>query len=308
MCAWPPWIILLMTYMLSTTSFIRLAQNQGQVGSLSRRYLNRVLLEANELQPLPNGHFSAHLPADDNRTKHIKTILHLSDGDTIKCGVLNKGITDHGHVSCNTNHSINVHIGDLDKLQPTPKPRIILLLAIPRPLRLERILPVISCLGVEKLVLLGAGKVEKDYFGSHLLRRPEAMRALLVEGLSQAAVDCNVPVVTVSKNLRHFIDTELDSIVPAHDSHRYLKLIAHPPMANIPHIQAHELFASVGERHARVVVCIGPEGGWESEEVEMFTSKGFLVTSLGKRILRTDIAVPVLLGLVNEYLASIEQR
>ena len=41
----------------------------------------------------------------------------------------------------------------------------------------------------------------------------------------------------------------------------------------------------------RVVVAIGPEGGWEEEEVRQFEDKGFKRTQLGSRILRTDIAV-----------------
>jgi hypothetical protein len=54
--------------------------------------------------------------------------------------------------------------------------------AVPRPLRLERILSVISCIGVGNLVLIGASKVQNDYFGSHLFRRPEEMKKCLVEG------------------------------------------------------------------------------------------------------------------------------
>ena len=42
-------------------------------------------------------------------------------------------------------------------------------LAVPRPLRLERILSVISCIGVGNLVLTGASKVQNDYFGSYFI-------------------------------------------------------------------------------------------------------------------------------------------
>lgn len=41
----------------------------------------------------------------------------------------------------------------------------------------------------------------------------------------------------------------------------------------------------------RVVIAIGPEGGWLQEEVEMFEKRGFHCVSMGERILRTDIAV-----------------
>ena len=60
--------------------------------------------------------------------------------------------------------------------------KMIINAAVPRPLRLERILSVVSCIGVGKLVLTGASKVQNDYFGSHLLRRPDEMKKCLVEG------------------------------------------------------------------------------------------------------------------------------
>lgn len=43
----------------------------------------------------------------------------------------------------------------------------------------------ISQMGVDHLVLVAAKKVPKDYFGSHLFRRPEELRRLLIEGLCQ---------------------------------------------------------------------------------------------------------------------------
>jgi hypothetical protein len=39
--------------------------------------------------------------------------------------------------------------------------------------------------GVDRLFLVKAAKVEKHYFGSHLMRQPEVLRAKLVEGLTQ---------------------------------------------------------------------------------------------------------------------------
>eukprot|EP01031_Cornospumella_fuschlensis_P031734 gene31734-38355_t len=216
-------------------------------------------------------------------------------------------------------------------LVPTVKPKVTLILATPRPLRLERILPIVSCLGVNKLVLVGARKVEKDYFGSHLFRRPEAMRALLVEGLSQAAVDVHVPSIHVQKNFKYFMEDDLDLLDNAgRDS---LRLIAHPPVVfpkeidpiaeinpsqestsnNQPvrssstiatSIRAHELFSFpyVNKPVKHVVVAVGPEGGWEHDEVAAFAQRGFILTSLGDRVLRTDIAIPVLLGMINEWL------
>ena len=63
--------------------------------------------------------------------------------------------------------------------------------------------------------------------GSHLLRNPIKMRQLLIEGLSQAEVDCTLPKVRVIRNLKEFLLNELNKELPLHSGYR---LIAHPPI------------------------------------------------------------------------------
>jgi RsmE family RNA methyltransferase len=120
------------------------------------------------------------------------------------------------------------------------------------------------------------------------------MKALLVEGLSQAAVDCHLPSLIVRKSLKHFLDDDLDSL----DSHNKdsIRLIAHPYSVDSEKpMPAFELFTSpLFFAKKEVVLAIGPEGGWEEGEVKAFVERGFKVVSLGERILRTDIAVSTL--------------
>ena len=62
---------------------------------------------------------------------------------------------------------ITVSLGKKSQLlQVQARPRIDLILAAPRPLRLERIITVASCLGVNRIAIIGANKVEKHYFGN----------------------------------------------------------------------------------------------------------------------------------------------
>lgn len=48
----------------------------------------------------------------------------------------------------------------------------------------------------------------------------------------------------------------------------------------------------------RVALAVGPEGGWEPEEVELLVSGGFKPATLGPRILRAETAAIVGLGLL----------
>ena len=228
----------------------------------------------------------------------------------------------------NEESGVHIAIGIPLSWKSNPRPQVDLILAVPRPLRLERILPVVSCIGVHRLILVGASKVQADYFGSHLFRRPLELRKGLVEGLSQAASDCHVPHVLVRKNLRKWIESdEFEALYHAAPHEVIHKLIAHPPsetlplipvrMASLPHTAVESVVGDLtgsiqnlsraqrtlndAESPSKIVIAIGPEGGWEDEEVLLFVSKGFQLCTLGDRILRTDMAVPVILGLAHDW-------
>jgi 16S rRNA (uracil1498-N3)-methyltransferase len=104
-------------------------------------------------------------------------ILKLQDKDNIRVGVVDIGITDKATVHFSPPQELEerigkessgviwVNLGQSTALIQREKPRIDLLLALPRPQRLRKLIPVISCLGVHRLVLVNADKVENDYFG-----------------------------------------------------------------------------------------------------------------------------------------------
>ncbi|KAL7527376.1 hypothetical protein ACHAXR_001926 [Thalassiosira sp. AJA248-18] len=187
-------------------------------------------------------------------------------------------------------------------------PPVSLLLALPRPLQLGRILPMVSQLGIDQLVLTNAKKVPKDYFGSHIFRKPDVLRDLLVEGLAQAG-DVRLPNVTVTKRVKIFMEDELDEIFPPGEVAR---VIAHPQRKNVGDDDdvVNEVkrmtdidFPDDGPR--RILVAVGPEGGWEEPyELDMFTRKGFQQITLGTRVLRSDVAVVSLLALAHEVCAA----
>ena len=62
--------------------------------------------------------------------------------------------------------------------------------------------------------------------GSHLLTSTEKVTNLLIEGLSQAEVDCNLPKVTVFRNLRDFFAAQGQDT----GSTCAYKVVAHPPL------------------------------------------------------------------------------
>ncbi len=268
--------------------------------SRSKLLLNRILVDYDECKKdVSSGELSVSLPLDDDRALHIRNILKLAINDTVRMGVINHGITDG--IVTSLDDSYNISLGSYESLTKSiDTPYIDLILAVPRPLRLERLLPIIASLGIRRLYLIAANKVEKDYFGSHLFRRPSALNQLLLEGLSQASDSYILPEVHVRKSFHKFVKDELPLLYEENKN----KFIAHPYNIGSESDGAQRLFCyekSAGTNNA--VIAIGPEGGWEDDEVTCFKQNNFRQITLGSHILRTDVAVTVTLGMLNEWLS-----
>lgn len=70
-------------------------------------------------------------------------------------------------------------------------------------------------------------------------------------------------------------------------------------------VKISEAISSLVTRHSSLFVIIGPEGGFTKEEVDIAESKGFIVTSLGKRILRAETAAISAITLVQFLLGDL---
>jgi len=112
----------------------------------------------------------------------------------------------------------------------------------------------------------------------------ERLREHLLLGLEQGR-DTVLPELLVRRRFKPFVEDELEVIWPA----RTGKLIAHP----VAEGGVERCETAGGER---LVVAIGPEGGWIPYEVEMLEKRGFQRFGLGPHILRVDTAVPYIVG------------
>lgn len=277
--------------------------------------LNRFLFDPSEVTTDgQDAELTVTLPKDDYRTVHARMILDLHDGDTVRAGVVSCDdhdglVTDEavvqwirgGNAVEETSGSLQLRLSGLEP--PVSYKRdssVSLILALPRPLQLGRILPMISQLGVDHLVLTSARKVPNDYFGSHLFRKPEELRLRLVEGLCQAG-DVKLPQLRVVRNLSRFLDEELDELFPESD---YARVIAHPQRdSDVPGLRMRDV--EFPTTPPRIVIAVGPEGGWlEPNELERFQKHGFSQISLGRRTLRSDVAVVSLLSLAHDVCDS----
>ena len=239
--------------------------------------MNRILFSAEEVQP------DGTVTLSDFRAEHIRNVLRADVGDTVRTGTLN-GLIGTSRIERMDADSIRL---TTCHAHHAPEPWIDLMLATPRPKVLRRLWPQLTALGVGRIVILNAFKVEKCYFSSQWLD-PAFYTPLLIEGLMQAG-NTRLPEVHIKPRFKPFVEDELDTMFPTS-----ARLLAHPKVAHgVPAMPCH---APVGSNKLRPVLAIGPEGGWTDFEMRLLTEKGFTPFSLGARTLRTDTATIALIA------------
>jgi RsmE family RNA methyltransferase len=156
---------------------------------------------------------------------------------------------------------------------------------------LRRLWAQVAALGVGQIILTNAERVERNYFDTHVLTEA-CYRPLLIEGLQQAR-DTWLPVVSVHKQFRVLIEDDLPALFP--DG---LRLVAHPGRGS-----TNASLRTTG-MNQRVLLAVGPEGGWNEFELRLLAAHGFHPFDMGGRTLRTDTACIALLALVHSALAG----
>ncbi len=216
----------------------------------------------------------------------MREVLRCQPGQTVAVGLIG-GHSGTAQVQACGEAELVLR-ASLDRAPPAPSP-VTLLLALPRPKILRKVLQATAAMGVKRLLLLGSWKVEKAYWGSPLLA-PEALRAELLLGLEQGR-DTVLPEVLLRRFFKPFVEDELEAMLgPAR---LLLDLAATTPLATLTPPAA-----------GGVTLAIGPEGGWTPYEAAELARRGFLPASLGPRPLRVDQAVPFAVGQAELWLAQ----
>ena len=210
------------------------------------------------------------------RLKHLHEVHGAESGDSLRVGRLG-GLMGRGTLLTLDEQHAELRV-ELDQPPPTKLP-LTLLLALPRPKMLKRVLQTVAAMGVPRLVLLNSYRVEKSFWQTPFLE-PEAIREQLLLGLEQAR-DTVLPEVSIEKRFKPFVEDRLPAI-----SADTLGLVGHP--GDYPACPR-----AVSEP---VTLAIGPEGGWIPYEVDKLQEAGLAPVQLGERILRVETAVPALLA------------
>lgn len=228
------------------------------------------------------------------RADHIRNILRLKEGDSLRVGELNGRV---GRAVIKRIDGVSVQLCVELCQEPPPPQDIELILALPRPIMLQRILKQATTLGVRSFHLIRSRRVEKSFFHSPVLV-PEKMKSIMIEGLEQA-MDTRLPDVQVYHRFKPFVEEVLPTLEGT-------GLLAHPPadhsLAALFGYSADttaESFASEpmqGLKNKKILLAVGPEGGFIDYECQQFVARDFSMFTMGPRILHVDTAVVALLA------------
>lgn len=207
--------------------------------------------------------------------EHLHTHVNVKVGDTLKIGIREdkRYLTEIINIS-----EDSIQIKPLKEESIPKKLPVTLIVALPRPKVLRRLIMDAITLGVGKLILIHSYRVDKSYWQTPFLQQLDHFITL---GLEQAG-DTIAPKIELYKRFKPFVEDVLPTLIseqkPAYVAHPYTE-------QKMPFAIDHSC-----------TVIIGPEGGFIPYEIDLLKKNGCQAVSLGNRILRTETAIPYVLG------------
>jgi 16S rRNA (uracil1498-N3)-methyltransferase len=248
------------------------------------------------------------LAKDDERSVHAREILKLLPGDTLRVGLLGKGLGTASVVQ-NDGGGLVLRFPSADTLEAAPEPlHLHLLVGHPRPPVMQRLLKDLNAIGLDRLSICLTELGEKSYFQSRLWAKG-LWEGFLVQGAQQGG---HVHLMHIQKywSLKKAL-SELENS-PYGSAHKLVLDVANSGETNtesgsaaIPDDGAgvKSLLEWAGTYRTgprrEVFLAIGPERGWTAAERGLFAERGFTVIGLGKRILRTETACILACGVLS---------
>lgn len=206
----------------------------------------------------------------------MQTVLMARIGDRLRMGLIN-GPRGEGEILSMSSSSVTMRTSFSEP--PPPAVPLILIIALPRPKMLRRVLQCAASMGVKRIALIRTWKSEKSYWQSPVLDQENLAHDLIL-GLEQSG-DTVMPLVTQHRLFRPFIEDELEDLT------RGFRGFIADPSSGSP--------CPVG-LNKPAAVAIGPERGFIPYEIAMLEKQGFTSVTLGERILRVDVAVPAIIS------------
>ena len=211
------------------------------------------------------------------RAEHLQQVLRAEVGQRLRAGVIDGELGD-ARVTAWSGGEAVVEVS----LTKRPAPvHDVLLLAVPRPKVLMRMLSHAAAMGFAHVVLFRSWRVDKSWLSSRAMRA-DVQRQQLLLGLEQAGRTV-LPLISFFDRFKPMVEDALPDINL-------------PPLRFVAHPAARTCTRTLGRLRGPFALAVGPDGGFLPYEVEQLGTAGFHAVSMGSHALRTETALAALWG------------
>ena len=203
--------------------------------------------------------------------QHISRVLRMKKGDEVTlCD--GEGMFYEAVLSDFSDKTVTAEITSSRKAETEPDVQVTVFQGVPKNPKLETIIQKLTEIGAVRLVPVdtkrAVARLDKE-------NKVDRLRKIAREAAKQSKRGI-VPEVLSPMSFKEAV-----------------KMAAEADLALIPYEEEREMSlkkALMGKTPKTVSVMIGPEGGFDSEEIKLAKENGITSVTLGKRILRTETA------------------
>ena len=215
---------------------------------------------------------------------HIERVLRMKQGNHIVV------IYDEKKYDCVVSFSDGIKINIVSELNVDNEldVSVTLIYGIPKRDKFEFVIQKSCELGVAKIIPFAAKRSISIVDEKNSNKKIERWNLIAKEACEQSKRNKLVEVASPVK-LKEILKYKSD-----------LNLIAYEDLSSIGNKHLYELLSN---KYKSITIVVGPEGGFDKEEVNYLQENGFTSVSLGKRILRSETAplyIMSVIGFMNE--------
>lgn len=214
---------------------------------------------------------------------HVRTVLRLSPGARLELSD-GRGTTAAARLA-----DREVEVLEEPETHPVPATTIEVVHALPKGRKLDEVVRVLTELGVDRIVPVASERSVVRLEGPKRTRAAARWRAV-ARAAGEQSRRPYLPVVE-----------EPTDLAGVGDADGALLLLAHvgAPTGLATALRGHD-------RPHRVVLAIGPEGGWTDGEVADLQGRGAVAVHLGPAVLRTEHAAGVAVAVVSAAVGRLD--